>query len=417
MAEPDNPFAKKLVDRGQKSIYFPEIPQKAELLTTTESRIGQRDILPTQIVDRLLGTGAVVLHALNDPLVHSGNISDSQHGARGTINNAHAAADIKNTPAGNIAAVDVQTALNELDTEKSSTSHNHDHATLTNLNSASYTHLTSTQATDLTDSGDSTLHYHAADRVDANQTFTDVTTNNASTTAHGFLIKATAPAAGIRNVVAIDNGETVYKNTALLDNTAPADLAGSASAGTSLIAARRDHVHLGLTSTQLTDLTDGGLSTLHAHYPRAPHLQQSDTTDQAIANVANAQVITFDTDSHHQFITRTSSSRFTITVAGSYLITFSGVATGTSGKLIEVWLRLNGSDVANSNTIYSFKGTGTSAVIAVQFIEHFAVNDYFEFWTWGDDTSSTWNATAAGSTPTRPACPSIIITCNMISDD
>lgn len=72
--------------------------------------------------------------------------------------------------------------------------------------------------------------------------FSDVTTSNASTTQHGFLIKATAPAAGIRNVVAIDNAETVYKNTALVDNTNPEAL-GTASPGTSLVAARRDHVH------------------------------------------------------------------------------------------------------------------------------------------------------------------------------
>jgi hypothetical protein len=70
----------------------------------------------------------------------------------------------------------------------------------------------------------------------------DVTTNDASTTKHGFAPKATAPAAGIRNVVAIDNTETTYKNTALVDNTNPAAL-GTVSPGTSLIAARRDHVH------------------------------------------------------------------------------------------------------------------------------------------------------------------------------
>lgn len=38
------------------------------------------------------------------------------------------------------------------------------HADLQNINTASYTHLSSTNATDLTDGGDSTLHYHSADR-------------------------------------------------------------------------------------------------------------------------------------------------------------------------------------------------------------------------------------------------------------
>jgi hypothetical protein len=73
-------------------------------------------------------------------------------------------------------------------------------------------------------------------------TLADVTTLNASTSKHGLAIKATAPASGVRNVVAIDNGETAYKNTALVDSTNPAAL-GTAAPGTSLIAARRDHVH------------------------------------------------------------------------------------------------------------------------------------------------------------------------------
>jgi hypothetical protein len=44
------------------------------------------------------------------------------------------------------------------------------HADLQNLNTASYTHLTSTQATDLTDGGDTTLHFHSSDRNLANAT-------------------------------------------------------------------------------------------------------------------------------------------------------------------------------------------------------------------------------------------------------
>lgn len=148
-----------------------------------------------------------------------------------------------------------------------------------------------------------------------------------------------------------------------------------------------------------------------------PHLMQFDSTDQAIANVNNAQVITFDTDVHHHNITRTSASRFTIVYEGSYLIAFSGVAVGTTSKRLEVWLRVNGDDVANSNTPYTFKGTATIGIVAVTFIQHFNAGDYFEFWTWGDDVSCKWDATAAGSSPTRPAIPSIIITCNYLAID
>ena len=81
--------------------------------------------------------------------------------------------------------------------------------------------------------------------TDATITTTDVTTNDASTSKHGWLLKATAPASGLRNVVAIDNGETAYKNAALFDATSPTTQAygDSAAVGTAMVAARRDHKH------------------------------------------------------------------------------------------------------------------------------------------------------------------------------
>ncbi len=66
--------------------------------------------------------------------------------------------------------------------------------------------------------------------------------SDASTSAHGFAPTATAPAAGLRNVVALDNAETAYTNKALFDATNPANL-GTAAPGTAMVAARRDHVH------------------------------------------------------------------------------------------------------------------------------------------------------------------------------
>ena len=47
-----------------------------------------------------------------------------------------------------------------------------DHTHLQNLNSTSYTHLTQTNHTDLTDGGNSSLHYHSSDRARTNHTGT-----------------------------------------------------------------------------------------------------------------------------------------------------------------------------------------------------------------------------------------------------
>ena len=70
----------------------------------------------------------------------------------------------------------------------------------------------------------------------------DNTDLDATTTAHGLAVKPVAPAAGFQNVPGIANAETAWSNKALFDNTNPA-ATGTAAPGTSLIAARRDHVH------------------------------------------------------------------------------------------------------------------------------------------------------------------------------
>lgn len=90
-------------------------------------------------------------------------------------------------------------------------------------------------------------HKHAITKpaIDTLAAATDITTLNASTTAHGLVVKATAPASGLYNYVGITNGETVYTNKALFDATSPTTQAFSdaADVGTSTVAARRDHKH------------------------------------------------------------------------------------------------------------------------------------------------------------------------------
>ena len=72
--------------------------------------------------------------------------------------------------------------------------------------------------------------------------FTDVTTNNASTSKHGLLIKATAPSSYILNVLGITNGDTGWGIKQLLNEGLPAAL-GTRAAGVSYYAAKLDHVH------------------------------------------------------------------------------------------------------------------------------------------------------------------------------
>jgi len=104
-------------------------------------------------------------------------------------------------------------------------------------------------------------HIHANPAIDTLAAATDITTLNATTSAHGLVVQATAPAAGIVNFVGIANAETAYTNKALLDDTNPANL-GTAGPGTATVAARRDHVHANPALDTLAATTD--ITTLDA---------------------------------------------------------------------------------------------------------------------------------------------------------
>ena len=169
--------------------------------------------------------------------------------------------------------------------------------------------------------------------------------------------------------------------------------------------------------------TNGTISLFGTAGLNLPHLMQSDTTDQSIADVTLGQAITFDSDVHRHNITRTSSSRFTITKEGAYLITFSAIAqSAVAAKNIAIWMKKNDVNVADSTTYYTFKAANATGIITVTFIYHFLEDDYFEFWMWGDHVGVKLDATAAvafneGVLPAIPACPSIIMTANYTGVD
>jgi hypothetical protein len=146
----------------------------------------------------------------------------------------------------------------------------------------------------------------------------------------------------------------------------------------------------------------------------------SSAATQRISNSSTAQVIVFATTEILSGLTKTSTSRFTLDAAGTYLITFSGIADtgagGGTGKHIEIWLAVGGSYVANSNTRIQIPNEATEMTVAVSFLYTFAATNYFELFCSGDDTNVGWLATAAGTSPTRPACPSVIMTVNKISN-
>jgi len=116
---------------------------------------------PTETMQRVLaglnsiGDDAAALAAAQAALAVPAPVDPSDFEPAGAVathtgdtSGAHAASAISNTPAGNIAATDVQAALNELDTEKASSSHTHAASAITNTPAGSIAAVTVQAAID-----------------------------------------------------------------------------------------------------------------------------------------------------------------------------------------------------------------------------------------------------------------------------
>lgn len=159
-----------------------------------------------------------------------------------------------------------------------------------------------------------------------------------------------------------------------------------------------------------------------AHVVSLPYGAFSDSTTQAAASTTTAYKVALNTDDLKSGVTHsttTNNSRVTIATAGTYLITFSAVAHVTeSGKHIELWLAVDGANVARSGTVLHIAASSSEQIVTVTYLYTFTAGQYFELvWCAPDTTTATLVATAAGTNPTRPASPSVIVTVNMVSGD
>jgi endosialidase-like protein len=196
---------------------------------------------------------------------------------------------------------------------------------------------------------------------------TDVTTLDVSTTLHGLIPKAVAPAAGLQNVYGIANGETAVTNKPLFDTTNPAAL-GTAAPGTSLIAARRDHVH----ATPTNALLDGAAhsDTLAGSVTRGDIIFGNSTPKWARKAVGTGVLVADGTDvtGWTQAPTLTTPSMTAPTVSSSLstpsIITASGALgiTPASGSNVNITLSTTGDLAVNSSQFYVDTSTGSIGI-------------------------------------------------------
>jgi hypothetical protein len=177
--------------------------------------------------------------------------------------------------------------------------------------------------------------------------------------------------------------------------------------------------------TQIDGFTAAMLNTSGARYLSAPAGAFFSTATQTAANTTTAYPITFNnSDTSNLGVTVVSNTRLTVEFAGRYNLQFSAQLENTTNASvdIDIWFRKNGdtSTIANSNSRFGLaarKGVGDPyhTVGTVNLFIDLQAEDYVELVWCTTDIGADIRAYTAGSSPTRPAIPSVIATMSYVS--
>ena len=174
---------------------------------------------------------------------------------------------------------------------------------------------------------------------------------------------------------------------------------------------------------KLTNILSTVLGPRGGKYLNLPYGAFQDSTDQAAANTTTAYAITFDTTDYSNGITLSNSSRLNVSQAGIYNVQFSIQFKNTTNDSqdSDVWFRKNGTDIDKSNTRFGMvarksSGDPSHSVAAMNFVISLAENDYIQLMWRPSDVGVSIEHYAAGTSPTRPAIPSVIATVSFVSN-
>lgn len=148
-----------------------------------------------------------------------------------------------------------------------------------------------------------------------------------------------------------------------------------------------------------------------------------DSTDQVAANTTTAYAITFNTTDFSNGVTLSNSSRINVTDAGIWNCQFSIQFKNTTNDTqdVDVWFRKNGTNIDNSNSRFNLSprkssGDPSHLIAAMNFFVSLDASDYIEIMWRVSDVGVSIEQYAAGTSPTRPAVPSVIVTMSFVSN-
>jgi len=148
-----------------------------------------------------------------------------------------------------------------------------------------------------------------------------------------------------------------------------------------------------------------------------------DTTNQTAASTTVAYLITLNsTDADSNGVSIVSSSRITFAYAGAYNLQFSAQFVNTDSQIhnAQVWLRLNGTDVTDSMGTVAIQQKHGSIdgvnIVSWNYVLKLSAGDYLQL-VWNvDSTQVSLQTLPAGTSPTHPESPSVIVTATPVTE-
>ncbi len=158
-----------------------------------------------------------------------------------------------------------------------------------------------------------------------------------------------------------------------------------------------------------------------------PYGQFSSNTDQTAAAIDTAYAVTYDQSDFLDGVTLSSGSRLTVPHEGIYKVTFSIQLRNTTNDVqdADIWLRKNGSDVANTNSRFSIPqrksvGSDSHLIATTSIMVELVANDYIQVMWHVTNTGVSIEqfpavTYSAGVTPAIPATPSAFVQVEFVS--
>jgi hypothetical protein len=181
--------------------------------------------------------------------------------------------------------------------------------------------------------------------------------------------------------------------------------------------------NIGNYATRVTNALGALFGPRGGKYLNAPYGAFQDSTDQVAANTTTAYAITFDTTDFNNGVTLSNSSRLNVSQSGIYNVQFSIQFTNTTNASqdVDVWFRKNGTNIDKSNSRFGFaprKGAGDPfhTIAAINYFVSLNASDYVEIMWRPTDVGVSIEQYPAGTSPTRPAVPSAIVTLSFVSN-